>query len=48
VVDVYAYLGSENTPFGAATKQTLRNENDKGTCSATINNGKKTVDQVNK
>ena len=47
-VDVYAYLGSENSQFGSATNQALRDNNGKGTCSATITNGKITVGQANK
>ncbi len=47
-VAVYAYLGSENTPFGQATEKALRDDNGIGTCRATIDDGKITVAQANK
>lgn len=47
-VNVYAYLGSVNTPLGSATNQALRDINGEGTCSATINNGKIVIGQANK
>lgn len=47
-VNVYAYIGSENTPFGPATEKVLRDNDGKGTCSAVINNGMITVGQANK
>lgn len=47
-VNAYAYLGSESTAIGLATNLSLRDNNGKGTCSATINDGKITVGQATK
>ena len=47
-VNVWAYLGKENTPLGAPTNQVLRDNQGKGTCSASINDGKIVVDQATK
>jgi len=47
-VNVWAYLGGESTPLGAPTNQVLRDNQGKGTCSASINDGKVVVDQATK
>ena len=47
-VNVWAYLGSENTPLGSTTEQVLRDNNGEGTCKATIENGKIAVGQATK
>lgn len=47
-VNVWAYIGTENSPLGSATNQALRDSNGDGTCTATISDGKITVGQATK
>lgn len=45
-VNVWAYLGSENTSLGSTTSQVLRDSDGEGTCIASISNGEITVGQA--